>query len=167
MIRTLHLRNYPLGNTGSLEVSCAGLMLVMWWWKSSCTAVSASHLHQAKSVAPAQLSPETKGCLPSPHKWPVSENVLEWTRSQGKLLDLETLFLLDEEGCQDMGSSADENNVSRLWREGWKQNHSANSQMASTDCSVLAPSIFVLLFCISRFQLQWPGKHFMTESWAW
>lgn len=27
-------------------------------------------------------------------------------------------------------------------------------------------SIFVLLFCISRFQPQWPGKHFMVESWT-
>ena len=49
---------------------------------------------------------------------------------------------------------------------GWKQNHSENSQMASTDCGVLAPSIFVLLFCVSSFQPEWPGKHFITGSWA-
>lgn len=76
-------------------------------------------------------------------------------------------FCQTKKAARNMGSSAYENNVSCLWREGWKQNHSANSQMASTDCTVWAPSIFVLLFCLSRFQSQWPGKYFVTESWAW
>ena len=65
-----------------------------------------------------------------------------------------------------MRSSAYENNVSCHWRGGWKQNHSENSQMASTDCRALAPSIFVLLFCVSSFQSEWPGEHFITGSWA-
>lgn len=78
-----------------------------------------------------------KQMLPGPSLWAASENVLlEWIRSLGKLLDPDALFLAAKEGCQTMGSSAYENNVSRLWRGDWKQNHSENSQMASTECTV-------------------------------
>lgn len=84
-----------------------------------------------------------------------TENILlGGIRSLGKLLDPNTLFLAAKEGCRDMGSSAYENNVSHLWRRGWKQNRSENSQMASSDCTVLVPFIFVLLFCIFSFQPQ-------------
>lgn len=130
------------------------------WADGESTATWPAWLHMAHDAPDS--TPHARHLeleLRHPGERAATENVLlEWIRSPGKLLDPDTLFLAAKENCQDMGSSAYENNVSRLWRGGWKQNHSENSQMASTDCTVLAPSIFVLLFCISKFQPQWLGK---------
>jgi hypothetical protein len=68
-------------------------------------------------------------------------------------------WLANKESCQEMGSFAYENNVIHLYRRGWKQNHSENSQMASTNCMALAPSIFVLLFFQISATMAWETFH--------
>lgn len=115
----------------------------------------------------SQARPITRReCPPGPSVRAATDKLFfEWIGSLGKFLNPDTLFLAAKEGCQDRGSSAYENNVNHLWRGGWKRNRSENSQMASSDCAVLALSIFVL-FCVCCFQPQWPRKHFVTESWA-
>lgn len=110
---------------------------------------ASSRQHVTRSVHHQERKP------PRPQRAGSHRTLLsEWIGSLGKLLDPHTLFLAAKEGCQDRGSSASENQVNRLWRGSWKRNHSENSQMASSDCAVLAPSIFVLLLCICWFQPQ-------------
>lgn len=63
-----------------------------------------------------------------------------------------------------MGSSAYENNVSRLWREVGSKTALKTHRWQAQTALAWHHTFFVLLFCISRFQPQWPRKRFMTRA---
>lgn len=58
----------------------------------------------------------------------------EWASRVGQITGEATKLAMGER-CQTMGSCAYESNV-RPWRGDWKQNHSGNSHMASSGCTV-------------------------------
>lgn len=87
---------------------CVGLTLVMKVQLPSYMRPPPESTSHTQSVT-------REKCCPGPSEWTATGNILvEWIRALQKHPDPDNIFLAAKEGCQDVGSSAYENNVNYL-----------------------------------------------------